>query len=155
MGDSLLAFRPLRQWYRCVSRGYIVLPGNVKPHVVAAVFNVETPVNGAEQGQTQVCAKVIVDRRVVLHHVVAKLAVALGRRLLLPVLPHHPGLHGSDSPNGIQFRKTIQSNHWCAPIRISSVRGNVVPGPGILEYLDQVFSMHVVLSQQLHPIHPL
>ena len=55
-----------------MSGGYIVLPGNVKPHVVAAVFNVETPINGAEQGQTQVHAKVIVDRRVVLQHIVTK-----------------------------------------------------------------------------------
>ena len=60
-----------------MSRGYIVLPGNVTPHVVAAVFNVETPVNGAEQGQTQVRADMIVDRRVVLHHVIAMRAVAL------------------------------------------------------------------------------
>ena len=55
-----------------MSGGYIVLLGNVSPHVVAAVFNVETPVNCAEQGQTQVCANVIVNQRVVLHHIVAK-----------------------------------------------------------------------------------
>ena len=55
-----------------MSGGYIVLPGNMTPHVIAAMFNVETPINGAEQGQTQVDAKVIVDRRVVLHHVVTK-----------------------------------------------------------------------------------
>ena len=61
-----------------MSGGYIVLPGNMKPHVVASVFNMETPINGAEQGQMQVHAKVIVDRRVVLHHIVTKQAVALG-----------------------------------------------------------------------------
>ena len=124
MGDSLLGFRLFRQWYRCMSGGYIVLPGNVTPHVIAAVFNVETPVNGAEQGQTQVHVDLIVDQRVVLHHVVAKQAVALGCRLLLPVLPHHPRLRGGDPCNGVWFHKTIQSNHWCAPIPISSVCGN-------------------------------
>ena len=55
-----------------MSGGYIVLPGNMTPHVVAAVFNVETPINGAEQGQMQVCVDMIVDQRVVLHHVVTK-----------------------------------------------------------------------------------
>ena len=44
-----------------MSRGYIVLPANVKPHVIAAVFIMETPIDGAEQGQTKVHAKVIVD----------------------------------------------------------------------------------------------
>ena len=131
-----------------------MLPGNMKPHVIAAMFNVETPIDGAEQGQTQVRVKVIVDRRVVLHHVVAKPAVTLGHRLLLHVLSHHPGLRGSDSRNGIRFHETIQSNHQCAAILISSVRGNTVPSPGILEYLDQVLGMHVVLSRQLHPMHP-
>ena len=62
-----------------MGRGYVVLPANVKPHVVAAVFNMETPIDGTEQGQMQVHAKVIVDRRVILHHVVTKRAVALGR----------------------------------------------------------------------------
>ena len=47
-------------------------PANVKPHVVAAMLNMETPIDGTEQGQTQVCTKVIVHRRVILHHVVAK-----------------------------------------------------------------------------------
>ena len=61
MGNSLLAFRLLRLWYCCMSRGYIVLPANVKPHVIAAMFNMETPIDGAEQGQTKVHAKVIVD----------------------------------------------------------------------------------------------
>ena len=55
-----------------MGRGYTVLPANVKPHVVAAMFNMETPINGTEQGQTQVHAKVIVDQRVILHHVVTK-----------------------------------------------------------------------------------
>ena len=73
-----------------------MLPANMKPHVVAAMFNMETPIDGTEQGQTQVCVKVIVDRRVILHHVVAKQAVALGRQFLLSVLCHHPRLHGSD-----------------------------------------------------------
>ena len=130
-----------------------MLPANMKPHVIAAVFNVETPIDGAEQRQMQVRAKVIVDRMVILHHIVAKQAVALGRRLLLPILPHHPGLHGSDSRNGIRFHETIQSNHRCASIPISSVHGNVVPGPRILEYLDQVFGVHIVQSRQLHRIH--
>ena len=49
-----------------------MLSANVKPHVIAAMFNMETPVDGTEQGQTQVRAKVIVDRRVILHHVVTK-----------------------------------------------------------------------------------
>ena len=49
----------------------------MKPHVVAAVFDLETPVNGAEQGQMQVCANVIIYRRVVLHQVVTERAVAL------------------------------------------------------------------------------
>ena len=31
-----------------------MLPSDMIPHVVAAMFNVETPVNGTEQGQTQV-----------------------------------------------------------------------------------------------------
>ena len=35
-----------------MSRGYTVLPANVKPHVIAAVLNMETPIDGAEQGQT-------------------------------------------------------------------------------------------------------
>ena len=55
-----------------------MLPANVKPHLVAAMFNMETPVDGAKQGQTQVRAKVIVDRRVILVQVVAKQIVALG-----------------------------------------------------------------------------
>ena len=46
-----------------------MLPANVKPHVIAAMFNVETPIDGAEQGQTEVRAKVIVDERVILHHI--------------------------------------------------------------------------------------
>ena len=54
-----------------MSRGYIVFPGNMKPHVIAAMFNVGTPINGAEQGLF-LRMKVIVDRRVVLHHIVAK-----------------------------------------------------------------------------------
>ena len=54
-----------------------MLPGDMSPHVIAAVFNMEAPINGAEQGQTQVCANVIVYRWVVLHHVVAKQTVAL------------------------------------------------------------------------------
>ena len=37
-----------------------MLPGDVKPHVIAAVFDCETPIDGAEQGQMQVCANVIV-----------------------------------------------------------------------------------------------
>ena len=55
-----------------MGRGYTMLPANVKPHVIAAMFNMETPVDGTEQGQTQVCAKVIVDQRVILHHIVTK-----------------------------------------------------------------------------------
>ena len=55
-----------------MGRGYTVLPANVEPHVIAAVFNKETPINGTEQGQTQVHVKVIVDQRVILHQVVAK-----------------------------------------------------------------------------------
>ena len=55
-------------------------------------------------------------------------------------------MHGSDSRNGIWFHETIQSNHWCASIPISSIHGNAVPGPGILEYLDQVFGVHVAQS---------
>ena len=47
-----------------------MLPGNVTPHVVATMFNVETPINGAEQGQMQVCVNMNVNQRVVLHHVV-------------------------------------------------------------------------------------
>ena len=62
-----------------MGRGYTMLPANVKPHVIAAVFNMETPVNGTEQGQMQVHVKVIVDRRVILHHIVSKRAVALER----------------------------------------------------------------------------
>ena len=121
-----------------------MLPANVKPHVVAAVFNKETPVDGTEQGQTQVHAKVIVDQRVILHHVVTKQAVALGHQFLLPVLCHHPGLHGSDMHNGIRFHETVQSNHWHTPIPIFSVRGNAVSGSRILEHLDQVFGTNVV-----------
>ena len=49
-----------------MGRGYTVLPANVKPHVIAAMFNMETPVDGTEQGQTLVRVKVIVDRRVIL-----------------------------------------------------------------------------------------
>ena len=49
MGDSLLAFRLLRWWYYRVSGGYTMLPANVKPHVVAAMFSMETPIDGAEQ----------------------------------------------------------------------------------------------------------
>ena len=124
MDDSLLVFRLLRWWYYRVCRGYIVLPANVKPHVIAAVFNMETPIDGAEQGQIQVDAKVIVDRRVILHHVIAKRAVALGCLLLLPVLPYHPGLCGIDPHNGIWFHQTIQSNHRCTSIPIISVHGN-------------------------------
>ena len=108
MGNSLLRLLGLpRRWHCHVGGGYTVLPANVKPHVVAAMFNMETPVNGTEQGQMQVCAKVIVDRRVILHHVVAKRAVALGRRFLLPVLCHHPGLRGSDTRNGVQCHETV------------------------------------------------
>ena len=78
MGDSLL--QPLglpQQWHCRMAGGYVVLPANVKPHV-AAVFNMETPIDGTEQGQMQVRMKVIVDRRVILQYVVAKQAVTLG-----------------------------------------------------------------------------
>ena len=88
------------------------------------MFNIETPVDGTEQGQMQVRAKVIVDQRVILHHIIAKRAVALGRRFLLPVLCHHPRLCGSNMHNGIRFHETIQSNHWHTPIPILSIRGN-------------------------------
>ena len=67
-----------------------MFPANVKPHVVAAMLNMGTPVDGTEQGQTQVHAKVIVHGRVILHHVVAKRAVALRRRLLLSIQCYHP-----------------------------------------------------------------
>ena len=132
-----------------------MLPANMKPHVVAAVFNKETPIYGTEQGQMQVHTKVIVDRRVILHHVVTKRAVALGHQFLLPVLCHHPGLRGSDMHNGIRFHETIQSNHQCTPIPIFSIRWNAVSGSGILEHLDQVFSTNIVQGRQLHPIHLL
>ena len=46
-----------------------MLPANVKPYVIAAVFNMETPVDGTEQGQMQVRVKVIVDQRVILQYV--------------------------------------------------------------------------------------
>ena len=73
MSNSLLRLLGLPQWWYChVGGGYVVLPANVKPHVIAAVFNMETPIDGTEQGQMQVCAKVIVYRRVILHHIVAK-----------------------------------------------------------------------------------
>ena len=49
-----------------------MLPGNVSPHVIAAVFNMETPIDGAEQGQMQVHVNVIIYRLVLLHHIVAK-----------------------------------------------------------------------------------
>ena len=55
-----------------------MFPANVKPHVIASMFNMETPIDGAEQGQTQVRAKVIVDQRVILYLVVTKRSVALG-----------------------------------------------------------------------------
>ena len=84
-----------------------MLPANVKPHVIAAVFNMETPINGTEQGQMQVHAKVTVDQRVILHHVVTKRAVALGRQLLLSILCHHPRLCGSDTRNGVWFHETV------------------------------------------------
>ena len=135
--------------------GYTVLPANVKPHVIAAVFNMETPVDGTEQGQTQVCAKVIVDRRMILHHVVAKQAVALGHRFLLSVLCHHPGLCGSDMRNGVRFHETAYSNHQRTPIPICSVHGNAVSGPRIFEHLDQVFGANGVQASQLHPRHLL
>ena len=47
-------------------RQYLVLSGDVKPHVIAAMLNPETPIYGAEQRQTQVCVNMIVDQRVVL-----------------------------------------------------------------------------------------
>ena len=84
-----------------------MLPANVKPHVVAAVFNMKTPIDGTEQGQTQVRANVIVDQRVILHHIVAKQAVALGCQFLLSVQCHHPRLHGSNMYNGVQFHETV------------------------------------------------
>ena len=34
-----------------MSRGYTVFPAKVKPHIVAAVFNMETPIDDTEQGQ--------------------------------------------------------------------------------------------------------
>ena len=55
-----------------MGKGYTMLPANMKPHVVATMFNKETPINGTEQGQTQVHAKVIVYQRVILHHIVTK-----------------------------------------------------------------------------------
>ena len=127
-----------------MGRGYTMLPANVKPHVVTAMFNIETPINGTEQGQMQVHAKVIVDRRVVLHQIIAKRTVALGHQFLLPILCHHPRLHGGDTRNGIRFHETIQSNHQRTPIPTLSICGNVVSGPGILEHLDQVFGANIV-----------
>ena len=38
-----------------------MLPANMEPHVIPALFNKETPIDGTEQGQTQVHTKVIVD----------------------------------------------------------------------------------------------
>ena len=84
-----------------------MFPANVEPHVLAAVLNMETPVDGTEQGQMQVHAKVIVHGRVILHHVVAKRAVALRCRLLLSIQCYHPGLRGSDTCNGIQLYETV------------------------------------------------
>ena len=75
-----------------MGRGYTMLPANVKPHVIAAMFNMETPLDGTEQGQTQVCTKVIVDQKVILYHVVTK---------------HGSDTHGSDTRNGVWFHQTI------------------------------------------------
>ena len=55
-----------------MSGGYIMLPGNMSPHVIAAMFNMETPIDGAEQGQMQAHVNVIIYQWVVLHHVVTK-----------------------------------------------------------------------------------
>ena len=96
MGDLLLLLRFPQWWHRRVGGGYTMFPANMKPHVIAAMLNMETPVNVTEQGQTQVCAKVIVDGRVILHHIVAKWAVALRHQLLLSIQCYHPGLRGSD-----------------------------------------------------------
>ena len=87
--------------------GYTVFPANVKPHVIAAVLNMKTPFDGTEQGQTQVRTKVIVDRRVILHHVVTKRAVALRRQLLLSIQCYHPRLCGNDTHNGIWLHETV------------------------------------------------
>ena len=83
------------------------VPCHVKPHVIAAMLNMETPVDGTEQGQTQVCVKVIVHGKVILHQLVAKRAVALRCQFLLAIQCHHPRLHGSDMRNGVQFHETI------------------------------------------------
>ena len=120
-----------------MSGGYIMLPGDVKPHVVAAVFDLETRINGAEQGQMQVRANVIVYQRVVLYRVVTERAVALRHGLLLPVLSYHPRLCGGDSRNGVWFHKIIQPNHWHHSIPISCICWNTVSGPRILNTLTK------------------
>ena len=132
-----------------------MLPTNMKPHVVAVVFNMETPIDGAEQGQMQVCAKVIVDRRVILHHIVTKRAVALGHRLLLPILPYHPGLHGSDFHNGIQFHETIQSNHWLLPYPSAASVGMQFPVPGYLNTLTKYSACTLLRVDNFTPYIPL
>ena len=90
-----------------MGRGYTVFPANMKPHVIAAMLNMETPIYGTEQGQMQVCTKVIVHGRVILHHIVTKRAVALRHQFLLAIQCHHPGLCGSDMRNGVRFHETV------------------------------------------------
>ena len=55
-----------------MSQWYLVLLGDVVPHVGTAMLYREAPIYGAEQGQMQVCANMIVDRWVVFHHVVTE-----------------------------------------------------------------------------------
>ena len=51
MSNSLLQLLGFPQWWHChMGRGYTMFPANMKPHVIAAMFNMETSVNGTEQG---------------------------------------------------------------------------------------------------------